>query len=348
MVKNLWWILLWIILSLLNQVYFPAAGKANQTAKSDCAQQTGPYMQTAGSQFCFGGQSVQIYGSTMYPYWVHDGETNRGSGWTRPNFTEYIDLIFKLAQDAKLNTIRPTDYLSDVDKWDDPIVWKNMDYLIDQAQKHRFWIILDISAFRHWLTKHNVTFVYNPDDWLPFIQFVTARYRDSTAVSQYSVAGEIRSQKNGGAKPDEYIKFFSTIEEALYKADGGRHLISVGGLSYLNFNSGIPWQALYGLPYNNMAAIHVYSQGDRNITVPMVSDWAKAHDKPFIIEEFGFKQQLGDAQRADAYQDVISWGRAHNVAGIIFSNMGPEVASTSYEVSDATPLTWAVIRNNAP
>ena len=97
-----------------------------------------------------------------------------------------------------------------------------------------------------------------------------------------------------------------------------------------------------------MAAIHVYSENDRTITMPMVAEWAASNVKPFTIEEFGFLQGEGDAQRSADFQNMYTLGRRFGVTSMIFWNLGPEVSSSSYEVNPDTPLTWNTIIRNAP
>ena len=64
--------------------------------------------------------------------------------------------------------------------------------------------------------------------------------------------------------------------------------ISSGGLFYLNEpDCGIDWKSIFSLPHINMAAVHVYSDHDRNITMPMVAQWASNHLKPFMVPEQG-------------------------------------------------------------
>jgi hypothetical protein len=80
----------------------------------------------------------------------------------------------------------------------------------------------------------------------------------------------------------------------------------------------------------------------------MVSGWAQAHQKPFIVEEFGFQQSLGDQARAAAYAHMYAWCRSHHAMGLVSWNLGTELAPTSYEVSPQTPLTWAAVQGNTP
>ena len=97
-----------------------------------------------------------------------------------------------------------------------------------------------------------------------------------------------------------------------------------------------------------MAAIHVYSDNDRNITMPMVAQWAASNLKPFTIEEFGFLQGDGDSTRASEFQNMYNLGKQYGAAATIFWNLGPEQSPSSYEVNPNTPLTWSAVIRNAP
>ena len=80
----------------------------------------------------------------------------------------------------------------------------------------------------------------------------------------------------------------------------------------------------------------------------MVATWAVKNGKLFTVEEFGFLQGEGDAQRSANFQNMFALGRQFGVTCIIFWNLGPEIASSSYEVNPNTPLTWNTIIRNAP
>jgi hypothetical protein len=316
------------------------------SATNPCVNTSSQYMQTDGTSLCFQGKPVFLRGATMYPYWMYKGTLYRSRGWARPEFKQYIDTILGLAQSAKLNTIRPTDYLNNAVTWFDPTIWNNMDYLVRQAQQRHLWIVLDLSTFRQWLTNQGRSFVYNPDDWRPFVRFVSQRYRNVAAISHYAIAGEIPSENAGGTTPDQYIRFYRSILNEIHNSDKGHHLISIGGLSYLNIDSTIPWQALYDLPYNSLVAIHIYSDGDRTVTLPMVAAWAQERNKPLLIEEFGFRQELGDQTRAEAYRNMYQQQQINHMSGTIFWNLGPEVAPNSFDVNPSTPLTWATVQKS--
>lgn len=329
-------------------VLYLLTGSATPAQDRPCATHTGPFMGRDGFHFCAGDEPVLLYGASLYPFWEHSGIRYRAKGWLREDFKPYIDMILDRAQAARLNTLRVTNYLDDSYFWDYNIVWGNVDYLVDQAAARGLWVILDLSTYRHWLEKKRVPNAYDPEQWRLFLQFVGQRYRDAPAIAHYSLLGEIPDSKNTGLNPEDYVEFYRQALEILHDADGGNHLISAGGLAYLDYDSGIPWEAVYSLPHNDIAAIHIYSDGDRTTTLPRVFTWARNNRVPLLIEEFGFQQDMGDAQRAAAFQAMFDLLRAYAASGMLFWNLGPEVAPVSYDVNSETPLVWEVILQNAP
>lgn len=318
--------------------------QAQPTTPASCSESTSPFMRTDGSRFCFNGKRVMLYGASVFPYWEHNKTIYRAEAWLRPDFKEYIDGILELAQQANLNTLRVTNYLNVDPSWDARVIWTNMDYFIAEAEKRHIWVVLDLSTYRHWLTRHGVKAVFNAENWRNFIRFVTKRYKNAVNISYISITGEIPATSEKETTATEYVQFYNTVLDLIHTGDSGNHLISIGGLLYLNFDSGIPWQALYSLPYNDIVAIHLYSDGDRNITLPAVSEFARVIDKPFLIEEFGFKQEISDEERSKAYIKTYKLVESSQAAGVLFWNLGTENAPASYDVSPTQSLLWESIR----
>ncbi|MBA3868875.1 MAG: cellulase family glycosylhydrolase [Anaerolineae bacterium] len=339
-------ILFIIIVATLSFSQTGAQDKTGHT-QTTCLESTSPYMRTDGSQFCFNGERVELFGATFYPYWEHGKTVYRSSAWLQLDFKEYVDRIFELAQDAHLNTLRVTNYLDVNSSWDSSIIWKNIDYFISEAEKRHIWVIFDLSTYRQWLTRHNVKAVYNAENWRNFVKFVTKRYIDASNIAYYSITGEIPATDDGGITATQYVQFFNTVLELIHTGDSGNHLISVGGFLYLNFDSGIPWRALYSLPYNDIVAIHLYSDGDRNITLPTVSQFAQLIGKPFLIEEFGFQQDITDIERAKAFAKTYELAEASQAAGALFWNLGPENVPTSHDVNASQSLVWETIQKTS-
>lgn len=310
------------------------------------------YTTTNGSHYVVGGKAFVAYGSTMYPYWSFGGRYLRGDGWHHPEFTQYIDTIIAMAKQAHLNVIRPTDYLEGDTNAFDPVVWENMNYLVNQSAANGLMIIMDLSAYRKFLQAQN-TYAYSATLWYTFVDFVGARYANSTNVLTYSISGEAPCPNgNDALRPSStagLTNFYSLVSTRLHTADEGHHLLEAGGFIHLNQSDcGIDWQTIYALPYVHAATIHVYSDNDRSITVPMVSSWAASKGYPFEIQEFGFLQSVGDSTRASDYQATYDLATNNGAAMKVFWNLGPEIAPTSYEVSPATPLTWQTVIANAP
>lgn len=318
-----------------------------------------PFLQANGQQFVYNSTPITLYGTTIY---TSRGGTAPSYNWTNPAFTQRIDWDLNLAQQAGYNLIRPTDQVNDptVNVYD-PVVWSNMDYLVQQAALRHMFVEIDMSTFANHLKKQGIN-PYNASLWTKFIQFVTARYKNATNVSNYSLEGEVQpvnATSGFTATAQGYIDFFNGVTTETYNDDGGHHLIAAGGLSFLNNPSyGIPWQQIFSLPHVNMTTIHTYP-GDPNnpettdhdlaITTPMVGAWAKQNNKPFEIEEYGFIQGLGDARRAAMIQREENTAFSNGASGLIVWNTGPEVlGGTHYDVNPSYPLSWQQIVSAAP
>ncbi len=317
------------------------------------SQSGAAYVSLSDQNFVDNNTIIHPYGSTMYPHWTYSGSLHRGGGWAMTTFRSYIDQIINMAQQAHLNTLRATNYFDGVPygDWYNSTVWSNMDYLFQQAAIHHMFIILDLSSFRDTTLKQGI-YPYNPSLYTAAFSWVASRYADNPALLYYAIAGEVKCPtSNDPLRPistEALTNYYRVLSDTLYAADP-HHLISSGGLSYLNeSNCGIDWQSIFSLPHINMATIHVYSDEDRSITMPMVSQWATSNQKPFVVEEFGFQQGSSDATRASEFQNMYSLGKQYSAAAIVFWNLGPEVGPSSYEVNPGAPLTWSTIIHNAP
>lgn len=310
-------------------------------ASSICAgTATSPYVTSDGPYFCWQGRILHLFGATMY----------RGHSWQEAGFTSYIDQIIASAQEAHLNTIAATQYLdAATPDWRDPTIWTNMDYLMQQAAQHHLFVVLHFAAYRSYLEAQN-TGPYDPTNWTDFLQFVGARYRNATALAYYSLSAEAASPLSDNpfrVSGDQLLAFFRQASDTLFAADGGHHLISSGGFASLAKNEGVPWQAIFSLPHISVTATHAYSKAERDF-VATVAQWSIQHNKPYVLEEFGFQQGDGDAQRAQEFTDVFQMCQQANVAGTIFWNLGPEDAPQSFDVNAQTPQTLQAIQAAAP
>lgn len=327
----------------------PNPSATSTPATSACLVGNGPFVRAQGTGFVIGTTPLRIATATIYPDFPSGGKTYRGSAWTHTDFPAYVDQMLDLVVAAKLNTVRVTDFLSGTSDWRDPTVWQNIDTAICHAQARGLHVIIDLATFGTSLYKSR-RFAYNAADWQDFLAFVGQRYQRAPGIAYYAISGEaLPPNGHDPLRPtaDQLVIFYREISARLFASDNGHHLISTGGLSFLNRDYGIPWQTIFALPHIDLAAIHVYSTGDRDITLPMVAAWAAQALKPFVLEEFGFQQSLGDAARAAAFADIFARAHAAGAAGIGFWNLGPEVNPKSYDLSPATPAVWQVVQQQS-
>src|SRR3989344_508701 len=308
------------------------------------------YVARQGEKLLYQQNELFVYGATIYPYWSFNSTIFRGSGWTRPEFTQYLDYITNLAKLGKVNTLRITNFLDGTSNPYDAVVWSNIDYLFTNANINHLFLILDLSTYRNLLRRQN-TMPYNANLWNNFLDFVANRYKNQSRLLSYEIAGEVEAINDADplrpSSTSALTQFYSGTSTRL-RAGDPNHLVSTGGLLFLNWDSGIDWQAIFGLTTIDFAAIHQYSQGDLLETLPAVSQWAQSHQKPFSVEEFGYTQGLGDQTRANNFQTMHD--ALTNVGGnvFIFWNLGPETAAASHDVGPQTPLVWNWVKTHAP
>lgn len=234
------------------------------------------------------------------------------------------------AVSAGLNTIRIVNFLDEsgsdpYDAWR----WSRVDTLIAAAKARGLRVILDLSTYRNQRRNQGL----DPyGDWSAFLSFVGDRYRAETAIAYYALAGEPEV-----SEASELVAFYGRATTQLHAADADTP-VSSGGLLQYGWNSGIDWQAIFRAV--DVPAVHVYSTKDE-AAVQTLASYAQSLGKPFVIEEFGFNQLEGDAQRAADFDRVYALASSVN-AGVAFWNLGPQIGD-SYDVNTQTPLTWAVV-----
>ena len=319
------------------------------------ASSSGPFLATdPGSLTCL-GQPLALTGFTFYPALLGGSKA-----WHNPAFPTYIDKVLDMGAAAGQNLIRPTDQFDSHatgQKADDPVVWANMDYLMTAAQRRGVFVVVDLSAFR-WLLMSQGKDPANANSWIPFIDMVAARYKDSPAVAFYSIAGEPTPPATA-AQLRTLLDFYRTTSGELRKVDPN-HLISVGGFNHMEDHSELGWwQSIDALPTNDIVAVKTYSQHDLDL-MPAISTYGRSVGKPVIDEEFGMPQSYGDGSfsggaaynglatgRAAFFESVYRSGNTLGFAGFIFWNMGCQLGSGSYEVNPRTPAVWSVVVQNA-
>jgi hypothetical protein len=263
------------------------------------------------------------------------------------------------AKDLGLNAIRLTDFL---DKHASPATgpydasrWADVDKVIAASGAAGLHVELDLATYRNLLATSGV----NPytADWRPFLDFVVnrrnsvtrIRYGDDPTIALVSFAGEvepINSATNTRQVTTQQLTDFYRGVLAYWSAAAPRQLLSAGGLMHLGWNSGIDWKAIFALPHNDVIALHLYSDSDRQKVVPAVAAYGAQLGRPWITEEFGFLSSMGDAVRAAKFAGTYQLNRAHGSAGTGFWNLGPQTSNT-HDVGPQFPAASAAVRREA-
>ena len=301
-----------------------------------------PYVTVCGLSLCLNGQEWYLYAaSNLVALDAPDTEAD-------------------LAVSGNINTIRIVDFL---DTSGNPATapfdearWQKVDRTIAAAKARNLKVILDLSGYRNLLARNNI----NPytQDWNPFITFAANRkntvtnvlYKDDPTIALIDFAGEVEppnaSTNTLGVTSQQVTDFFRSVF-AQWKGLDTNHLLSSGGFLQLDWNSGIDWKTIWNLPGSDVCNIHNYSSGDTNTTTPQVAQYCASINKPWITEEFGWEQGIGDSQRAANFQTIYNLQKQYNSAGVGFWNLWTDVRSDSFDVNPNTPLTWEVVRTNA-
>lgn len=304
----------------------------------------GSFIARCGASLCLHGQPFTLYGATMYRQF------------------ENLDWLIATAQDLHLNTIRVVNMFPQPYRGDPEVMireeaaWQRADRAIAALATAGLHATLSLSDYRNYLLAAG----RNPytTDWGPFLDFVAnrvnivtgVRYGDDSTIALIALAGEVEAPTRSprGVTTQQLTDFYARSLAEWRRLDD-KHLISSGGLSYLNWNSGIDWQAIMALPLDDVCAIHVYSDGDLATTTPAVAEFCGALGKPWITEEFGVCRSTfyADTDRAARAQQVYTAQSQYHSAGILFWNLGPEVSDVTCDINAGFPLTYAVVRSNA-
>jgi endo-1,4-beta-mannosidase len=193
-------------------------------------------------------------------------------------------------------------------------------------------------------------FPYDAAAWNAYLDFVGRHYQNEAAIAYYAIAGEVPPPDESvdkRATAEQIVAFYRATTKRLRAADHSHHLVASGGLNHLEPPTTIPWQTVFALPGVDLATVHLYSAGDQNVVLPAVARWSDQASKPLVIEEFGFRQMMGDQARAAAFAGMFGLVERYAAQGAIFWNLGPELAPSSYEVGSQTPGALDTVRKFA-
>lgn len=300
-------------------------------------------------QRCLPGK---LYGATVYA--ATFGQTfaqTENCVWADPLFPQFLDAEIRRARSGGLNTLRATDWLLNHPPGPvNPRVFSNLQYLVDTASRNGLLVVIDLSAIRNHLEKTvGAGAGYDLRNWKDVLPKVIAQFESANNLAYWSLGGEPTPPKEGGVPSDQLTRYYDRLSRWVRALDPS-HLISCGGLSHIDYDSGINWPSIFQLPAIDLAAIHVYSDGDERVTLPEVADWCHRNRKPWILEEFGFTQSLGDAARAAAFTRICREAWARDALGVLFWNLGPERKPASYDVGPDThtPRDWQSVIDDRP
>ena len=323
-----------------------------------CSPAHAQYVQIQGAQFVKNGVPVRLYGGTLYLTYDGTRYLTGGAFASKSEVAEvdtYLDTWTANAQNAHMNCLRVTDWIPDDSAWNNPVIYQQLDYLLKDAKKRHIYLVLDLSAYRNWLL-HKKLDPYDPKNWTDFIRFIGNHFKHSHTFVMYGIAGEVPAPNYSKTNPtaDTLLNFFREVSIELYHYDPN-HLIASGGFIFMDDpHCGIPWRRIFSLPHINIASIHAYAgkpDGVATAAYKYVGGWANRHHIPFMVEEWGYKQALGDAVRARLYQDNYNIGVRYKAVGMLFWNWGGETmqndgSKTAMDVNPSTPLTCAVVSRN--
>ena len=317
--------------------------EASETAVVPPLPVPSPFVRACGTAFCLRDSPMVLIGASTLGGLDDPGSRIALAGAAHLNMVRIVNFLDEQAPDL---TTAPFDAAR----------WARVDREIAVARDAGLHVILDLSTYRNLLIHHQV----NPYslDWAPFVAAVTGRvntvtgvaYRDDPTIAIISIAGEVEPLTHASAvtptTPQLTEVYARTLRE-MHAADPN-HLVSAGGLLQLDWNSGIDWRAIFELPGNDVPAIHVYSARDETVTLPAVAVAGRAMGKPWIIEEFGIPQSVGDPTRAAAFRRIFDEATTAHAAGVLFWDLGPELngvagKAETYDINPATPLTFATV-----
>lgn len=192
-------------------------------------------------------------------------------------------------------------------------------------------------------------------------------YRNDPTILVVSIAGEPVGAGYGicgKAGSEQELTDFFAWSLAEWKSLDPHHLRSTGGLhgTYAGLDANgdpipsgqlVDGIALFGLADNTLPSLHTYPPQTTQLPLadgqtPVLAPVAQALGKPWFTEEFGFRQEEGDAFRASEFDFIFDEQAAYGSVGSLFWNLGPEIGVGAFDVNPSTPLTWARILAEAP
>ena len=234
-----------------------------------------------GLQLCMNGEPFIIHGGTAY------GQV------TRP--VEEVALARQFGINT-LELVRFEEIFNSLPSQTSENTWRNVDRFMAEAGANDVKVILNLSGYFWSLEKAGL----KPTnvDWGPYLSFVMNRintvtgmaYKNDPTIAMVELIGEIPAPNSSnllrGTNAEIFAFFVRTLGQL--RTLDQRHVISSGGFSYLNDTSpgSIDWQPIMRLANNQVCGIEINSYPDRDITVPMVTEFCQSIGKPWFLAAF--------------------------------------------------------------
>jgi hypothetical protein len=310
-----------------------------------------------GTSLCLAGQPFRIKGATAY------GQYDDAPAEVAAALAAHLDTLEIVEFETKYHDL--TDAMSEA-------TWTRVDKLLAAARGAGLHVVLNLSSYGQSLAAAGKT--PTAVDWGPYLQFVTTRvntvdsmvYRDDPTLALIELYGEIPQPDGKGTDgtPQQMTDFFHRTLGELGTLDP-HHLRSTGGFSYLNLPkaAGIDWKTIMSDPLDQVCAVEINSQPDRDTSVPMVSSFCKGLGKPWFVAAWSAcvgssamfggdidhfpTDALAAAHAADMYavaadQGVTGTAPAMAAVGSDFWNLGTGTAPTC-DINPGFSQTFAVV-----
>ncbi len=334
---------------------FTAKGPSPPAAVSIC-----------GLSLCAGGKPFVVHGSTA------------SGAYSEPSTAA------ALAKRAHLNTLELVEFDTQYHVLSDtmsPATWDRVDKFIAVARSHGLHVILNLSEYGQSLQAAGET--PTTVDWEPYLNFIANRtntadgliYKNDPTIAMVELFGEICFPGESGSTcpagttgtTAQMQRFFDRTEKE-WHALAPNILVSSGGFSHLvkpdnppGVSSGIPYQAIYSDPANDVCDLEVNSANDYNDSVPKVTSYCNSIGKPWFLsawsscyQDSGYSYYFATdsemAAHAQAmYNLTLGESPSNEMAvGTDFWNLNhTPVTPGTCDIGPQFPLTWATVRNNA-
>lgn len=329
--------------------------------------QSSGFVQVCGTQLCVGGSQIRIKGATAYGQYSN---------------TNYE---IPLAQNGNLNTLEVVEFNSQYHNLSTAMsenTWQPVDNFIYQASLAHMHVILHLADFGQALQAAGYTLSDSSwqTQWNNFLSFIANRtntvshiqYKNDPTIAMLEIWGEIPAPDGSGGAPSCHATCWTAAQmQAFYHNTMSQWhtlapniLTSSGGFSYLDYNSGIPWKAVMDDPSNQVCDTEVNSSGDRNTSIPMVTNECQGLGKPWFLSAWSscFQTGGGDltnqqtvagmvahAQDMYAVANGLNPPAAYQGIGSDFWNLGPGIGQTCdlNNNPNGYPTVWQVIQQSS-